>query len=96
MPRQHNYYVYVMASISEVLYIGVTNDLSRRVSEHKSGLARGFSLRYRTKKLVYYEQFDTVTYAIKREKQLKNWHREWKLNLIKKENPLMTDLSLGW
>jgi putative endonuclease len=69
------------------LYIGVTNDLIRRVSEHKSNLNKGFTQRYGVHTLVYFEQGDDIREAIYREKQLKKWKRAWKLELIEKSNP---------
>ena len=75
------------------LYIGVTNDLARRVMEHREGLLPGFTRRYNLKDLIYYEQASGIEDAIRREKQLKNWHREWKLNLIKSVNPDLKDLT---
>jgi putative endonuclease len=87
-------FVYVMSNkVRSVLYIGVTNDLIRRVHEHKSGVIEGFTKRYKCKYLIYYEYFDNIENAIKREKQLKNWKRDWKLDLIKKMNPNLKDLS---
>jgi putative endonuclease len=74
-------------------YIGVTSDLACRVYEHREGLLEGFTKRYCLKYLVYYEEAGTMSDAIAREKQLKNWHREWKTNLIKSLNPEMKDLS---
>jgi len=74
-------------------YIGVTNDLRRRVSEHKQNIGSKFVSKYKLFDLIYYEYFTDITYAISREKQLKNWHREWKLNLIKQKNPNLKDLS---
>ena len=82
-----------MSSISEVLYIGVTNDLRRRYWEHKQGRIEGFTQKYKCKKLVYYEYFTDINCAIRKEKQLKNWHRDWKLNLIKQGNPNFIDLG---
>ena len=73
--------------------MGVTNDIERRVNEHKSNLIEGFSQRYQCHKLVYFEEYQDINQAIEREKQLKNWHRSWKINLIKKTNPLLKDLS---
>jgi putative endonuclease len=70
----------------------VTSDLIRRIYQHKQKLIEGFSKRYNLNKLLYYEVFDSVSEAIKREKQLKNWHRDWKLNLIKTMNPEFKDL----
>ena len=75
------------------LYIGVTNDLVRRVYEHKNGLTEGFTKKYDIKTLVYYAMTDTIEGALNREKRLKKWNREWKLNLIKKTNPYLKDLS---
>lgn len=87
------YYVYILTNrTNNVLYIGVTNNLERRVFEHKLGLIEGFSKRYKLTKLIYFEESLSVVDAIAREKQLKNWHREWKLNLIKSINPGLKDL----
>ncbi len=88
-------FVYIMSNKNRnVLYIGVTNDLIRRVCEHKSGEFNGFTKKYKCKYLIYYEYFDRIKNAIKREKQLKNWKRNWKFDLIKKRNPEMKDLSV--
>ncbi|MCK5412827.1 MAG: GIY-YIG nuclease family protein [Candidatus Pacebacteria bacterium] len=90
-----SYYVYIMMNFTDTaLYIGVTNDLKRRVYEHKNKLVKGFSEKYNLKKLVYFEQTSDVVSAIKREKQLKNWHRAWKINLIKSKNPGFADLNI--
>lgn len=78
--------------INTVLYIGVTSDLIKRVWEHKNEVVEGFSRKYKTHKLVYYEICNDIEVAIKREKQLKNWHRNWKENLIKENNPESVDL----
>ncbi|KKS41958.1 MAG: Endonuclease [Candidatus Gottesmanbacteria bacterium GW2011_GWB1_43_11] len=86
------YFVYILMSFSGVLYIGVTNNLIRRVYEHKENLIEGFTKKYRIKSLVYYEEFSDIKDALTREKQLKHWNREWKLNLIKEFNPTLTDL----
>ena len=86
------YYVYIMGNIRLTLYIGVTNDLIRRVYEHKHGLAEGFTKKYNLKKLLYFEIYDSSKEAIAREKQLKHWNREWKLNLIRRSNPTFKDL----
>jgi putative endonuclease len=84
-----------MTNVSNnVLYIGVTNDLQRRVFEHKNKLVKGFSEKYNLCKLVYYEATSNVNLAIRREKQLKSWHREWKMNLITAENPGFVDLNI--
>jgi len=81
MPK--TYYVYILASKQNgTLYIGVTNDLVRRISEHREGLAPGFTKTYGVKRLVYFEVFDDIEQAIRREKRLKKYKREWKMNLI--------------
>jgi len=86
------YYVYILGNSRPTLYIGVTNNLVRRVWEHKKGLVDGFTKKYGLKKLLYFEQFSYVEDAIRREKQLKHWNRKWKLDLIKKTNPEFRDL----
>ena len=91
--RDSNYYVYIMASSSGTLYIGVTNNLRRRVFEHKQGVVKGFTKKYGCHKLVYYEHYLDIRQAIKREKQLKGWLRVKKQNLIKTMNPSWKDLS---
>ena len=91
------YYVYILTNYNETtFYIGVTNDIQRRVYEHKNKLIYGFSSKYNLTKLVYFEITEDIEVAIKREKQLKNWHRDWKINLIKENNPNFNDLSLEW
>ena len=87
------YYVYIMSSQSGVLYIGVTNDLNRRVGEHKEGLIPGFTRRYKANRLVYYETTNDVNSAIAREKQIKRWRREKKVNLIETINREWNDLA---
>jgi putative endonuclease len=88
------YYVYIIASRTNgTLYIGITNNIKRRVEEHRSGLIPGFTNRYKTTILVYLEDTESARDAIAREKQLKNWHRLWKLNLINQTNPNWEDLS---
>jgi putative endonuclease len=85
--------VYIMASgVRGTLYIGVTSDLIRRIHEHREGLIDGFTKTYGCKRLVWYEPFDTITQAIQREKSLKRYRRDWKLNLIDRENPEWIDL----
>jgi putative endonuclease len=92
--KQHNYYVYIMASQRNgTLYIGVTNDIERRVAEHKQGLIEGFTKEYHVHLLVHLEYFPHIDDAIRREKQLKKWNRAWKLELIEKRNPDWIDLS---
>jgi len=87
------YFVYILASrIGGTLYIGVTNDLIRRVFEHKSKFVRGFTRRYDVVRLVYYEQHDDIEEAILREKRLKKWNRVWKIRLIEEKNPNWVDL----
>ena len=87
------YYVYILASKRNgTLYIGVTNDLIKRVYEHKNDLVEGFTERYSVHKLVYYEETNDINSALKREKQLKKWNRKWKLELIEKKNPDWKDL----
>ena len=90
--------VYILASREYgTLYIGVTSNLVARLWRHRAGQLRGFTSRYRVYRLVRFEQFETMYNAISREKQLKRWHRQWKINLIERENPLWIDLapSLG-
>ena len=67
-----------------------------RMYQHKNGLIDGFTKKYKLTKLVYYEEFDSAYFAIRKEKQLKNWHRDWKINLIKKNNPDFKDLAVDW
>ena len=90
------YYVYIMASRSRVLYTGVTNDLVRRVDEHKRSLIPGFTSRYHITRLVYFEELGDVRDAIAREKQLKGWVRSRKLRLIEQKNPTWEDLADTW
>jgi len=88
-----SYYVYILASQRNgTLYIGLTNDLIKRVYEHKNDLADGFTKKHNVHSLVYYEQYNNVESAIIREKRLKKWNRKWKLELIEKENPQWRDL----
>ena len=87
------YYIYILASrIGGTLYIGVTNDLVRRVFEHKNKLVSGFTKKYGVSRLVHFETFHDVRNAIAREKQLKKWRRAWKIELIEKSNPHWLDL----
>jgi putative endonuclease len=88
-----SYYVYILASrIGGTLYVGVTNDLVRRVCEHRSGAAESFTKRYYVNRLVYFECFDDIEQAIHREKRLKKWARAWKISLIEESNPNWIDL----
>ena len=92
-----NYYVYIIASNPNgTLYIGVTNNLERRIFEHKEGLVQGFSKKHKVDRLVYFEQTNNVESAIQREKQLKKWNRNWKISLVEKSNPYWEDLSKNW
>ncbi len=87
------YAVYIITNYTNTtLYIGVTGDLKKRIWEHKNKVVDGFSKKYNLNKLVYYEITDSAESAIKREKQLKNWHRDWKIKLIKNFNPEFKDL----
>lgn len=85
-----------MSSNTGTLYIGVTNDLARRILEHKQDVIEGFTKKYHCHKLVYYENYSDIKQAIAREKQLKNWNRIKKQELIKKINPYWKDLSEEW
>ncbi len=89
---EKQYFVYIVASNSGTIYIGVTNNLFRRISEHKEGKIKGFSKKYSCHKLVYYENYGLVSAAIYREKQLKKWSRIKKQVLIKSLNPTWLDL----
>ena len=91
------YYVYILASNRNgTLYTGVTNNLERRMYEHKNDLIRGFTAKYHIHQLVYYEQLNDINIALQREKQLKKWNRKWKLELIEKINPSWKDLADNW
>ncbi len=91
------YYIYFLTNKSnKVLYTGVTNNLERRIYEHKNKLIDGFTSKYNLQKLVYYEVFDDINYAISREKEIKGWIRDKKNLLIKKLNPNWNDLSEQW
>ena len=88
-----SYWVYMLASgPGGTLYVGVTNDLVRRTYEHREGLAHGFTKRYSIKSLVYFEQHDEITNALQRERNIKHWSREWKIDLIVANNPDWRDL----
>ena len=90
------YYVYMLASRSRRLYVGVTSDLEQRVAQHKSKAFRGFTSRYNIDRLVWYESTNRAIDAIEREKQLKNWRREKKVVLIEMENSAWDDLAADW
>ena len=88
------YCVYITTNINNsTLYIGVTGNLPKRIYEHRSKLVDGFTKKYNVDKLIYFEQTENVQSALNREKQLKNWHRDWKINLINSVNPKWKDLS---
>jgi putative endonuclease len=95
MPRrQRTFWVYILASDRNgTLYIGVTNDIGRRIYQHKEGLVPGFTKQYGVTKLVHVEPFESISYAIQREKTLKKWPRKWKLDLIERNNPQRRDLA---
>jgi len=90
-----SYYVYILASKKHgTLYIGVTSDLLGRTYLHQEEILEGFTKKYGVKKLVYFEIYDDINEAILREKRLKKWNRDWKINLIEEKNPEWVDLSL--
>ena len=96
MTKKFSYYVYILTNdLHSVFYIGVTNNLIRRIYEHKNKLVEGFTKKYNLIYLVFFEECIDIRSAIEREKQLKNWHRDWKINLIKSVNPTLADLSLN-
>ena len=89
------YFVYILASKRNgTLYIGVTNDIVRRMYEHKNSLIKGFTEKYKVDKLVYFEEYNNVNEAIHREKSLKKWKREWKIEIIEKNNSEWQDLIM--
>ena len=93
--KLHLYYVYILTTRNNtVLYTGVTNDLKRRVFEHKSGLNEGFTKKYHVHKLIYFEKFDFVEFAFAREKQIKGYSREKKIKLIEAMNPEWKELEV--
>jgi putative endonuclease len=94
--QAYQYFIYIMASDSGTLYIGVTNDLYKRVWQHKNNIIEGFTKKYNCHKLIYFEETTDVESAILREKQLKNWNRSKKESLIKIKNPTWKDLSKDW
>jgi putative endonuclease len=87
------YYIYILASKKNgTIYVGVTSDLIKRIYEHKNDLVKGFTQKYIIHNLVYFEATESIESAIIREKQLKKWNRDWKINLIEKSNPAWKDL----
>ena len=90
-------FVYIMSNKNRTTnYIGVTNNIERRVMEHKCGLGSKFTSKYNLHDLMYNEHFNGIEIAIKREKQLKTWHKKWKWDLIRTENPKLKDLAANW
>jgi len=95
--KDHNYFVYILSNWNnKVIYVGLTNNLSRRLYEHKNKLIDGFTKKYNLNKLVYYEITPNINSAIQREKEIKKWRREKKNNLIESLNPNWSDLSEEW
>jgi putative endonuclease len=90
------YFVYIMTNRSRTLYIGVTNNLVRRVREHKTGTGSGFTAKYKLDRLVYFERFECIQNAIEREKRIKGWLRIKKIALVVSKNPSWKDLSEEW
>ena|ERR1700730_14247523 len=89
-----DYYIYIMTNRTHTLYVGVTNDLYRRVSEHRRGITGGFTSKYKMNRLVYFEHFKYIGDAIAREKEIKGWIRRKKIALIEAENPKWSELCL--
>ncbi|MBI5403038.1 MAG: GIY-YIG nuclease family protein [Ignavibacteriae bacterium] len=97
MEKTYTYYVYILTNKNNtVFYTGFTNNLLRRVIEHKYKITDGFTKKYKVIKPVYFERFADVFIAIKREKRLKKWNRDWKLEIIKNENPTLRDLIFDY
>ncbi len=93
----HKGFVYILSNKNRTtFYIGVTSDIKRRILEHKTGIGSAFTQKYNLTDLMYYEKIEGMNECINREKQLKNWHRDWKINLIQEDNPEMKDLSASW
>jgi len=97
MADEKLYYVYLLTNWNnKVIYVGITNDLRRRLFEHKSKLVKGFTEKYNIYKLIYYESTSDIESAIGREKEIKKWRREKKNRLVETANPEWKDLSIGW
>lgn len=94
--REYRFYTYILGSLSGTLYVGMTNNLIRRVWQHKQHELAGFTAKYGVDRLLYFESFDDVRKAIGREKQLKGWRREKKIALIAVQNPKWVDMSREW
>ena len=93
---QRCYFVYILSSLGGTLYVGLTDNLWRRVAEHKAGSFDGFTRKYKVNRLMYFETFSNPTIAADREQQIKKWRREKKVKLIEKNNPAWDDLAEGW
>src|SRR5579863_3753435 len=96
MRRQWRFWVYILASKSRHIYTGVTNDIERRVREHKEGNTEGFTQKYKINRLVYCERFRYIGNAVAREKEIKGWDRQKRVELIEQSNPTWENLSLEW
>ena len=96
MPREYRFFVYIMASKSRRIYTGVTNNIDRRVAQHKAGEIKGFTQRYNINRLVHFERFQFVQNAIHREKKIKGWDRAKRVGLIERNNPTWDDLADDW
>jgi len=97
MKTIHQYFVYILSSkYNGTLYVGITNNLQRRINEHKAGLIKGFTKKYNVNRLMYFETFQNVSEAIKREKNIKKWKRSWKIELIESNNKNWVDLAKDW
>ena len=92
----NRYFVYIMTNRSGTLYVGVTNDLQRRVAQHRTKVIPGFSSKYNIDRLVYFEETEDVRRALEREKQIKGWVRSKKVDLIERSNPQWSDLAHDW
>jgi putative endonuclease len=90
------YYIYILNNPGGMLYVGVTNNLARRVYEHRNGFGEGYTSRYQINRLIYYEETSDINVALAREKEIKGWRREKKLALVHSNNPTMRDLSAEW
>ncbi|MBN2313406.1 MAG: GIY-YIG nuclease family protein [Sedimentisphaerales bacterium] len=96
MGKDHQYYIYIMTNRSGTLYIGVTNNIRKRIFQHKNQLVEGFTKKYNINRLLYYETFSDIHSAIAREKSIKGWLRSKKIELIETINPNWADLSKDW
>ena len=95
-PRSTTYYVYMLGNRSGSLYTGVTNDLFSRLWQHRSGVGGSFTSKYKVCKLLWFEESNDISAALAREKQLKNWRHQWKIDLIDSSNRAWADLATGW